>query len=185
MKVMNLMKVVMLLAILTLFSAPSWAGSFSLYGSYWDTKDADASWGAGVRTGFNFTKMLELEFRGTYYPDFKNDQFSGQAFELTAIVISGAAGLALGHALLAPGRHTRLQALKRAASDAVLLLYLVIAMLVIAAALEAFWSSSRWIEPWVKYSVGGACWVLVLGYLGWQGRPRHAAPTAGGSMHAG
>ena len=104
------------------------------------------------------------------------------AFELTAIVISGAAGLALGHALLAPGRHTRLQALKRAASDAVLLLYLVIAMLVVAAALEAFWSSSRWVAPWVKYSVGGACWLLVLGYLGWQGRPRR---SGSGSTHAG
>jgi uncharacterized membrane protein SpoIIM required for sporulation len=105
------------------------------------------------------------------------------AFELTAIVISGAAGLALGHALLAPGRHTRVQALRRAAADAVLLLYLVIAMLVIAAAVEAFWSSSRWVEPWVKYGVGAACWVLVLGYLGWQGKPRGAAPPR--SAHAG
>ena len=89
MKIVTVRKVAMLLAILALFSAPSWAGSFSVYGSYWDTKDADASWGAGVRTGFNFTKMLELEFRGTYYPDFKNDQFSGQAFELTAIPVDG------------------------------------------------------------------------------------------------
>jgi uncharacterized membrane protein SpoIIM required for sporulation len=94
------------------------------------------------------------------------------AFELTAIVISGAAGLSLGAALLAPGRLTRLQSLKKAASDAVPLLYGVIAMLVIAAALEAFWSSSRWVSPQVKYVVGGLCWALVLGYLGWQGRPR-------------
>ncbi len=105
------------------------------------------------------------------------------AFELTAIVISGAAGLSLGYALLAPGRHTRLRALQRAAADAVLLLYLVIAMLVIAAALEAFWSSSQWVMPWVKYSVGGACWVLVLAYLGWQGRPRRGAAT-GEAAHA-
>ena len=104
------------------------------------------------------------------------------AFELTAIVLSGAAGLALGHALLAPGRHTRLQALRRAAAGVVVLLYLVITMLVIAAALEAFWSSSRWVAPWVKYSVGGVCWLLVLGYLGWQGRPRR---SSGGSTHAG
>jgi Outer membrane protein beta-barrel domain len=89
MKVMKLRNIVMLLAILPLFSAPSWAGSFSLFGSYWDSKDADASWGAGARVGFNLTKMLELEFHGTYYPDFKNDQFSGQSFELTAIPVDG------------------------------------------------------------------------------------------------
>ena len=39
------------------------------------------------------------------------------AFELTAIVLSGAAGLKLGHAVLAPGRLTRTQALMRAARD--------------------------------------------------------------------
>ena len=33
------------------------------------------------------------------------------AFELTAIVLSGAAGLRIGHALLAPGRQTRVQSL--------------------------------------------------------------------------
>ena len=37
------------------------------------------------------------------------------AFELTAIVLAGAAGLRLGHALLVPGRHTRRAALERAA----------------------------------------------------------------------
>ena len=33
------------------------------------------------------------------------------AFELTAIALSGAAGLRIGHSMLAPGRHTRTQAL--------------------------------------------------------------------------
>jgi uncharacterized membrane protein SpoIIM required for sporulation len=103
------------------------------------------------------------------------------AFELTAIVISGAAGLALGRALLAPGRLTRLQALKKASADAVPLIYGAIAMLLIAAALEAFWSSSRWVTPQVKYAVGGCFWLLVLAYLGWQGRPR----AASGAAHAG
>lgn len=94
------------------------------------------------------------------------------AFELTAIVLSGAAGLALGHALLAPGRRTRLQALLHAARDAVVIVYGVAAMLVVAAVLEAFWSSSRWVEPSVKFAVGALCWAGVLAYLGWQGRPR-------------
>jgi len=101
------------------------------------------------------------------------------AFELTAIVLAGAAGLRLGHALVAPGRHTRLQALRVASHDAVMLVYGVVAMLVVAAGVEAFWSSARWVAPPVKYAVGAACWALVLAYLAWQGRPRKGSTDAG------
>lgn len=94
------------------------------------------------------------------------------AFELTAIVISGAAGLALGGSLLAPGRRTRLQALQHAARQAVVLVYGVVAMLLVAALLEAFWSSSRWVPPEAKYALGAVCWAGVLFYLFRQGRPR-------------
>ena len=65
------------------------------------------------------------------------------AFELTAIVLSGAAGLRIGHALLAPGRLTRLQSLVQATRDSAVLLYGVTAMLLVAAAIEAFWSSAQ------------------------------------------
>jgi uncharacterized membrane protein SpoIIM required for sporulation len=92
------------------------------------------------------------------------------AFELTAIVLSGAAGLRLGHALLAPGRDTRTQALLHAARETAPVMYGAFAMLVTAAALEAFWSSAAWIAPGVKYGVGAACWMVVLGYLALQGR---------------
>jgi hypothetical protein len=60
----------------------------------------------------------------------------------------------------------------------VLVIYGVVGMLVLAAAVEAFWSSARWIEPAVKYGVGALCWALVLAYLGWQGRPKRAAQLA-------
>jgi uncharacterized membrane protein SpoIIM required for sporulation len=96
------------------------------------------------------------------------------AFELTAIVLAGAAGLRLGYSWLAPGRLTRLEALKLAAGNAVLVIYGVVGMLVLAAAIEAFWSSARWIAPAVKYGVGALCWAVVLAYLAWQGRPRRA-----------
>jgi uncharacterized membrane protein SpoIIM required for sporulation len=92
------------------------------------------------------------------------------AFELTAIVLSGAAGLRLGHALLAPGRYTRLQSLVRAASESAVLIYGVIAMLLVAAALEAFWSSAKWMPPMMKYGVAAVCWIAVLSYLALQGR---------------
>ena len=92
------------------------------------------------------------------------------AFELTAIVLSGAAGLRLGHALLAPGRYTRLQSLVRAAKESAVIIYGVVAMLLIAAALEAFWSSAKWMPPIMKYGVAAICWIAVLSYLTLQGR---------------
>lgn len=109
------------------------------------------------------------------------------AFELTAIVLAGAAGLRLGYSLIAPGRYTRLEALRLAARDAIIVIYGVIGLLLVAAAVEAFWSSARWVTPAVKYGVGAACWALVFAYLGWQGRPRTAIarPTTDKGQHAG
>ena len=65
------------------------------------------------------------------------------AFELTGIVLAGAAGLILGHALLVPGRRSRLAALEHAARGAIVIVYGMTAMFAIAAVLEAFWSSAR------------------------------------------
>jgi uncharacterized membrane protein SpoIIM required for sporulation len=92
------------------------------------------------------------------------------AFELTAIVLAGAAGLRLGHALLSPGRLTRRQSLVQASRDSMVLVYGVTCMLLVAAAVEAFWSSARWIAPTIKYGVAACCWLAVLSYLTLQGR---------------
>jgi uncharacterized membrane protein SpoIIM required for sporulation len=92
------------------------------------------------------------------------------AFELTAIVLSGAAGLRLGHALIAPGRKTRLQSMVDASKDILPIIYGFVVMLIIAAAIEAFWSSARWLPSEVKYSVAAICWLAVLLYLTLQGR---------------
>lgn len=100
------------------------------------------------------------------------------SFELVAVVLSGTAGLRLGHALLAPGRRSRLEALKHAAREAIVIVYGVIALLLIAAALEAFWSSARWVPAPVKYATGTAGWLLVLAWLLGAGRDRGRRPEA-------
>jgi uncharacterized membrane protein SpoIIM required for sporulation len=92
------------------------------------------------------------------------------AFELTAIVLAGAAGLRLGHALLSPGRLTRRQSLVQASRESIVLVYGVTCMLVVAAGIEAFWSSANWIAPTMKYGVAAGCWLAVLGYFTLQGR---------------
>ena len=92
------------------------------------------------------------------------------ALELTAIVLSGAAGLRLGLAILTPGRHTRLEALKQAGSRAVPVISGAAMMFFLAAFVEAFWSSMAFISPEIKYGVGILLWVLVLGYFFLLGR---------------
>ena len=92
------------------------------------------------------------------------------AFELTAIVLAGAAGLRIGHVFVAPGRLTRLQALVFSARESIVLLYGVTGMLLVAAAIEAFWSSAGWIPPTIKYGVASLCWAAVFGYFLFQGR---------------
>jgi uncharacterized membrane protein SpoIIM required for sporulation len=103
-------------------------------------------------------------------PTFYSFIATHSAFELTAIVLSGAAGLKIGHALLAPGRLTRRHSLVLATRDSAILLYGVTAMLLVAAAVEAFWSSATWLPSAVKYSVAAICWTAVLGYFTFQGR---------------
>ncbi|MDH0746415.1 stage II sporulation protein M [Pseudomonas sp. GD03842] len=96
------------------------------------------------------------------------------AFELTAIVLAGAAGLKLGWALVAPGPLRRSEALKRAARTSVRLIGGVILFLTIAAFLEAYWSSMTWPQPTTKYGVGAMLWALVAAYLMFAGRITHA-----------
>ena len=92
------------------------------------------------------------------------------AFELTAIVLSGAAGLQMGFALLAPGSLPRRTALVNAARHGVVVMYGVVAMLFIAAIIEAFWSSASWLPASAKYFSAAVCWIAVLSYLILQGR---------------
>jgi uncharacterized membrane protein SpoIIM required for sporulation len=96
------------------------------------------------------------------------------ALELVAIAISGAAGLKLGGALIAPGRQSRKSALVAAARPAVQLMYGAAAMFVAAAFVEAFWSPLTAFPPATKYAVGGILWGVVVGYLALGGRGRAA-----------
>jgi uncharacterized membrane protein SpoIIM required for sporulation len=96
------------------------------------------------------------------------------AFELTAIALAGAAGLQLGWALIAPGQLTRGESLRRAARKSVQMLCGVMIFLLIAAFIEAYWSSTILIAPWVKYLVGAILWILVAAYLSLAGRAYHA-----------
>ncbi|NEX19190.1 stage II sporulation protein M [Thiorhodococcus mannitoliphagus] len=122
----------------------------------------------GLNIGAAAGHLTRLDYGGTFWTF-----VSGHGpYELTAIAISGAAGLLLGKALLAPGRRSRLAALRENARDAIVLVGGAAIMLLLAAVVEAFWSSGS-APAAVKYGVGLAGWVLVALYLALAGRGRH------------
>jgi uncharacterized membrane protein SpoIIM required for sporulation len=92
------------------------------------------------------------------------------AFELTAITFAGAGGLKLGYALLAPGRRSRRLALLETTRASMPLVYGMTFMLLLAAFLEAFWSSGALVDPQSKLWVGALFWLLVLIYFVLGGR---------------
>lgn len=105
-----------------------------------------------------------------YQATFHSFVVGHSSYELTGIVLSGAAGLQLGWAIIAPANFSRKQALINAGKKAILLVYGAIFLLLIAAFVEAFWSSASSISSSLKYWVGLAGWILVISYLSLMGR---------------
>jgi len=102
------------------------------------------------------------------------------AFELTAIVISGGAGLQMGYALISTRGKTRLGSLRAQAKDLVALIAGAAAMLLIAAAIEGFWSPSA-VPMQVKWGVGAANVLGVATFLAFAGRSPKLAKPEGSS----
>jgi uncharacterized membrane protein SpoIIM required for sporulation len=92
------------------------------------------------------------------------------SLELVAIVLSGAAGLRLGLAVVAPGLSSRKSALVAAAKPAVRIMYGAAIMFFAAAFVEAFWSPHTALPPTLKIALGIAGWALLLGYFLFAGR---------------
>jgi uncharacterized membrane protein SpoIIM required for sporulation len=97
------------------------------------------------------------------------------ALELSAIVLSGAAGFKLGLAVIAPGNLTRKAALIAAAKPAVRIMYGAAVMFFAAALVEAFWSPVTEVPYSVKIGVGITAWVVLLAYFLFAGRTRAAS----------
>lgn len=124
----------------------------------------------GVFLGAVFGHLTRIGYTETFYSFVAGHS----ALELTAIVLAGMAGLNLGLALLRPGRLSRPQALKVAAGVSVRIIYGAGAMLLAAAFVEAFWSSTRTLPVELKYAAGMAGWLLVAAYFLLAGRDREA-----------
>jgi uncharacterized membrane protein SpoIIM required for sporulation len=100
------------------------------------------------------------------------------AFELTGVVLSGAAGLMLGMPLISPGRLSRFAAVKERLPDIIGIVYGAALLTFLAAFIEAFWSASRLPPVEVKYAVGIILWIVTLSYLAFAGRRSLPDPFA-------
>lgn len=127
----------------------------------------------GVTIGGVAGHVTQLGYIETFWPF-----VSGHgAFELTAIIISGAAGLRLARPLISPGQLTRLAALRVAGRDSVDLICGAAAMLTIAAFIEAFWSSSTLVSIPLKLMIAAVLWMAVIAYLLFAGKVGYANRT--------
>jgi uncharacterized membrane protein SpoIIM required for sporulation len=102
------------------------------------------------------------------------------AFELTAIVISATAGMVMGYALVDTGGLTRFGSLRARARDIAYLVLGAALMLLVAAAIEGFWSPSG-ARPQIKWGTAVAAYVVVISYLTFAGRGGGVRLDAGAS----
>ena len=102
--------------------------------------------------------------------------FPHGALELPAIFLAGGAGLLLGRGLLFPGRHRRLEALKQAGNQAILLMFGVVPMLVIAGIIEGFFSPAPQVPDSLKYLVGLGLLIGLIRYLSRTPPPQQSTP---------
>jgi len=94
------------------------------------------------------------------------------ALELPSIVIAGAAGFRLGHAMLFPGALRWRDSVARGGIEATRLVSGIIPLLIIAGTLEGFFSPSQ-APVWLKFTVSG---LLFSALLTWLLRPVKPAP---------
>lgn len=120
----------------------------------------------GLYLGVISGHIINVGYTETFYPFVVGHG----AFELTAIALAGCAGLKLGMALLSPGRYSRFDSMKIAAFHIMPMVIGMMAMFIIAAFIEAFWSSSTSISVDTKFITGAILWFFVITYFLFSGR---------------
>jgi len=90
-------------------------------------------------------------------------------WELTGIVVSGTAGLRMGWAMVVTGGRTRVGSLREAAPALYRLVVGAVALLLVAAVIEGFWSATP-MPSVAKYSFGLVQVAIVAAWLGLGGR---------------
>ena len=93
------------------------------------------------------------------------------SFEITAIFISGAAGLKMGYSMIKTNGLSRIESLKKSGTEVIILVLGAASFLFIAAMIEGFWSPSG-VSNQVKYFTGFITLTIVILYLSLMGRKK-------------
>jgi uncharacterized membrane protein SpoIIM required for sporulation len=112
--------------------------------------------------------IIGLGFGGTFFPFI----IGHSALELTAILFSAQGGLLLGYRLFITRGLSRTASIKLAGKAALPLISGAGVMLLIAAVIEAFWSSRHQVPAGLRYAAGVAIWVLLILYFTLTGRKK-------------
>lgn len=89
--------------------------------------------------------------------------------EISAIILSGAAGLILSNSILFPGSHKRLHSLMRGAKDGLKLMIALVPVLLVAAFLEGFVTRHSYsaMPYWITILILAASFIFIIWYFVW------------------
>jgi uncharacterized membrane protein SpoIIM required for sporulation len=110
--------------------------------------------------------LINIGFAKTFIPFV----IAHSAFELTAVIFNAYSGMFLGYRLFITGGLTRGASIKKAGQEALPIIAGSALMLVIAAIIEAFWSSKHGLPFNVRVITGFCIWVLLALYFLLAGR---------------
>jgi uncharacterized membrane protein SpoIIM required for sporulation len=139
------------------------------------------SFAGGILAGIGslFVLIFNAAFFGVIAAHIINSGFSQTffsfvighgSFELTAIIISAYAGLVLGYRIFVTKGLSRTASIKQAGKNAIPLITGSTVMLIIAAVIEAFWSSRNVFSFNVHFIIGTLGWIFVYAYFIFSGR---------------
>ena len=110
--------------------------------------------------------LINIGYAKTFFPFV----IAHSAFELTAVVFSAYAGMLLGYRFFVTRGLSRGASIRKAGQDAVPIIAGSTLMLVIAAVIEAFWSSKHGLPFPLRIGAGIVIWILLLLYFLLAGR---------------
>jgi len=122
----------------------------------------------GAFLGIVAGHIINAGFTGTFFPFV----IGHSSFELNAIVLAAQGGLLLGYRLFFTGGLSRAASLRLAGKTALPIITGAGLMLLLAACIEAFWSSRHDFPVVMRYAAGIVGWVLVIFYFIFAGRDR-------------
>jgi uncharacterized membrane protein SpoIIM required for sporulation len=128
--------------------------------------------------------MLGAVFAFTSLHGLGNDLFrfvvAHGCVEISVMCLSGAAGAAVGEALIRPGAATRAESFQRAALQSGKLVLACVLLLVGSGVIEGYVSPNPAFPLWTRILIGGTYWLFMLALLnGWMFRARRRLRRSG------